>query len=99
VNSIDLLLAAALAICVLVAVRQAWELKSKAISGPARLRSWARIVACAGGVVIIIPMMGGFHGWALKIFITAGIIFLVGFGFLIYAARASSAGVERDSRP
>ena len=97
VNSLELLQVAVLATCAIVAVWQAWELKSETTPRSTRLRSWARIVACAGGAIIISPMIAGFHGWTLKAFVITGIIFLLGYGLLIYSARASSASEGRDS--
>jgi hypothetical protein len=97
VNSLVLLQATALAACSLAALRQAWKLKSKTTSRPDRLRSFAKIVACTGGVAIIAPVMGGLHGWALNVFIIAAIACFFGYGVLVYAAYASSAEKQRNS--
>ena len=95
-NSLELLQVAVLATCVIVAAWQAKELKSETPPRSARLRSWARIAACAGGAIITIPMIAGFHGLLLNIFIIIGVIIVFGFGLLAYSARASSAAEGGD---
>lgn len=95
VSPLKLLGMIVLAICLLVAIRHAWRLKSGIGERSAWLRSWAKIVSCAGAIAIIIGVTFGFRGWVLKIFIIAGLVALMADGILIRATRTS---VVRESR-
>lgn len=54
------------------------------------LNSWAKIASCAGAMAIVIGVTGEFRGWALKMFIVAGLVALLVDGILIRAARTSA---------
>jgi hypothetical protein len=88
---LTLILSVALAVCAVVAAWNSLQLVvMKVDSRSNRLRSLAKVVACVGGVLIVIPLVGGFGGWVLKLFIGGGVISLLCYLFLIYKASASS---------
>jgi type II secretory pathway component PulK len=60
---LTLILLVALAACAVVAAWNSWQLASKADSRSEKFRPLAKIAAGAGGMLIVLPLVTGIHGW------------------------------------
>lgn len=87
---LTLILLVALATSAVVAVRNSWQLLSKADSSSDKFRRLAKTAAGVGGVLIVIPLVAGVHGWGLKLFAAGSIICFLCYLFFFYTPGSTS---------